>query len=72
MVQALIAEMYVDIQAATALCWQVTARCDAMETAETGAGACAFGRRRHNVLLDEQPGSRPRAVVHGEWQLHLE
>lgn len=67
MVQSLIAEMYVDLQAATALCWQVLAECDAIDAADAGRGgiharsaaAVMFCAEMSNRVLD-------RAVqVHG-------
>jgi len=67
MVQALIAEMYVDIQAATALCWQVLAECDAMETAEAGRGSI-HARSAAAVMFCAEMSNRvlDRAVqVHG-------
>ena len=67
MVQSLIAEMYVDLQAATALCWQVLAECDSIDAADAGRGtiharsaaAVMFCTEMSNRVLD-------RAVqVHG-------
>ncbi|HNM84173.1 MAG TPA: acyl-CoA dehydrogenase family protein [Mycobacterium sp.] len=67
MVQALIAEMYADVAAARALCWQVLAECDALGPAAAGRGdiharsaaAIMFCAEACNRVLD-------RAVqVHG-------
>ncbi len=67
MVQSLIAEMYVDVQAARMLFWQALAQCDAMDPAQIGrgeihamsAGALMFCAQACNRVLN-------RAVqVHG-------
>ena len=67
MVQSLIAEMYVDVQAATALCWQVLAECDAMDHADAGRGSI-HARSAAAVMFAAQMSNRvlDRAVqVHG-------
>lgn len=67
MVQSLIAEMYVDVQAATALCWQVLSECDAMDTAEAGRGSI-HARSAAAIMFCAEASNRvlDRAVqVHG-------
>ena len=67
MVQSLIAEMYVDLQAATALCWQVLAECDSIDPADAGRGSI-HGRSAAAVMFCTEMSNRvlDHAVqVHG-------
>ena len=67
MVQALIAEMYVDVQAARMMSWQILAECGAIDETQAGRGRSTPGRRPAHVRRrGVQP--RPEPGGAGAWR----